>query len=91
MRFPVDVTVGSDEVSQLPAIDEGLQGILLNVEIIIDDRRQGLAEKGEIFHRFVDAVVVDVVACGFCTQDEAIADVLLDKAIEIMAADHRIG
>ncbi len=46
---------------------------------------------GKIFHRFVDAVIVDVVACRFCAQDEVIADILLDKAVSIMAADHGIG
>jgi hypothetical protein len=36
--------------------------------------RHGLAEGGNVFHRFVDALIVDVVACGFCAQDEVIAD-----------------
>ena len=50
------------EFSQLAAIDKGLQDILLHVEIVVVDRRQGVAQDGEIFHRFVDAVVFDVVA-----------------------------
>jgi hypothetical protein len=32
---------------------------------------------GKVFDRFVDAVIVDVVACRFCAQDEVIADILL--------------
>jgi hypothetical protein len=44
-----------------------------------------------VFHRFVDAIVVDVVACRFCAEDEVITNVLLDKAVSVMAADHRVG
>ena len=90
MRFPVDVTVGS-ELSQLAAIDGGFQDILLNVEIVVDDPGEGLAESREIFDCFVEAVIVDVIACRFGTEGEVIADILLDKAICVMAADHRIG
>ena len=79
------------QVSQLAAINKGLQDVLLHVEIVIVDGRQGLAEDRKVFHRFVDAVIVDVVAGRFCAQDEVIADILLDKAVCIMAADHRIG
>jgi hypothetical protein len=59
--------------SQLAAVHKGLQDVLLDVEIVVVDGRHGLAEGGKVFHRFVDAVIVDVVACRFCAQAEVIA------------------
>jgi hypothetical protein len=50
-----------------------------------------LRRTGEIFHRFVDAVIFDVVARRFGAEDEVIADVLFDEAVSIMAADHGVG
>ncbi len=61
---------GFRELPQLAAVDKGLQDILLHVEIVVVDGRHGLAEGGKVFHRFVDAVIVDVVAGRFCAQDE---------------------
>jgi hypothetical protein len=66
-------------------------GLRRPVEIVVVDGRQGLAEDGKVFDRFVDAVIVDVVACQFCEQDEMIADILLDKPVSIVAGDHGIG
>ena len=40
---------------------------------------------------FIDAVIVDVVARCLCPEDEMIADVLLDEAVAIVAANHRVG
>jgi hypothetical protein len=36
-------------------------GLRRPVEIVVVDGRQGLAEDGKVFDRFVDAVIVDVV------------------------------
>ena len=69
------------ELSQLAAIDEGLQNVLLDVEVVIVDRRQGFSENRQIFDGFVDAVIVDVVARRLGPQDEVIANVLLDEAV----------
>src|SRR5215207_1470056 len=55
------------------------------------DRREGGAESREILHRFVDAVIVDIVARRFGAQHEVIAYVLLDEAVAVVAADHRVG
>ena len=44
---------------------------------------------GEIFDRFVHAVVVDVVAGRLGAQHEVIANVLLNEAVAVVAADHR--
>ncbi len=56
MRFPVGVIgVGSVSFSELATIDEGLQNVLLHVQVIvIVDRREGIAGEPEIliFDRF---------------------------------------
>ena len=44
MRFPAEVIVGSASFSQLAAINDGLQDVLLHVEIVVVDGRHGLAE-----------------------------------------------
>ena len=90
MRLPARGDCWFSKFSQLAAINKGLQDVLLHVEIVVVDGRHGLAEGGKVFHRFVDAVIVDVVACRFCAQDQVIADILLDKAVSIMAADQYI-
>ena len=51
------------ELSELATIDEGLQNVLLHVQVIVIDRREGIAENREIFDRFVHAVVVDRNRC----------------------------
>jgi hypothetical protein len=47
--------------SQLPAVDESFYDILLDVQIVVVDRREGAAQGGQVFDGFVDAVVGDVV------------------------------
>ena len=79
------------KLSQLAAIDEGLQDVLLHVEIVVVDCREGTTQSRQVLHRLVHAVVVDVVAGGLGPQDEVIANVLLDEAIAVVAADHRVG
>ena len=78
------------ELSQLTAINEGFQNILLDVEVVIVDLRQRFLESRQIFDGFVDAVIVDVVARGLGPRDDVIANVLLDEAVAIVAANHRI-
>jgi hypothetical protein len=52
--------LGVRELSELATIDEGLQNVLLHVQVVVIDRREGIAENREIFDRFVHAVVVDI-------------------------------
>jgi len=72
-------------------MDKGFQNVLLNVEVVIDDGRKLLSQYGEMFDGFVDGVVVDIIGGRFGTQQEVIADVLLDEAMAIVATNHRIG
>jgi hypothetical protein len=39
---------GFGKVSELPAIDKGFEDIVLNVQVIVDDRRHLVAQRGEI-------------------------------------------
>ena len=75
----------------MAAIDEGLQDVLLDVEVVVVDRREGITESWQILHGFLHAVIVDVVARGLGPQDEVIANVLLDEAVAVVAANHRVG
>jgi hypothetical protein len=76
---------------QVAAIDEGLHNVLLYVQVVVVDRRQRIAQRGEVLHRLVDAIIVDVVARRLGAQNEVIANVLLDEAVAIVAANHRVG
>ena len=78
------------ELSQLTAINEGFQNVLLDVEVVIVDLRQRFLESRQIFDGFVDAVIVDVIARGLGPQDDVIANVLLDEAVAIVAGNYRI-
>ena len=48
--MPVGVIVGSASFAQLAAIDEGLQNVLLYVQVVVIDRGEGIAENRQIFH-----------------------------------------
>ena len=65
-------------------MDKGFQNVLLNVEVVIDDGRKLLSQYGEMFDGFVDGVVVDIIGGRFGTQQEVIADALLDEAMAIV-------
>src|SRR5258708_12456005 len=62
----------------------------MDVEVIMVDRRERFLEDREIFDGLVDAVIVDVVARGLSPQDEVIANILLDEAVAIVTANHRV-
>src|SRR5258705_13322387 len=78
------------ELSQLAAIDKGFQNVLLDVEVIIVDRRERFLEDRQIFDGLVDAVIVDVVARGLSPQHEGTANVLLDEAVAIVTANYLV-
>ena len=60
-------------------------------EIIVADGRQFLSQLWQVLDGFVNAVVSDIIGGRLGAQAQVIADILLDKAIGIMAADDRIG
>jgi hypothetical protein len=72
MRFPA-CDGRLREFSELTTVDEGLQDVLLHIEVIVDDGRKLSAECRKIFGRFVDSVIIDVVAGRLCAQGEVAA------------------
>ena len=67
------------QLSQLPAVDEGFDDVLLHVEVIVVDGRQRVAQRRQVIDGFPDAVVGDVVGRCFGAQDEMIAHVRLRR------------
>ena len=66
---------------ELPTIHEGLQDVLLDVEVAVDDGGQLGPQCGEMLDGLFDAVVGDVVGRRLGAQVEMIADVLFDKPL----------
>jgi hypothetical protein len=76
------------QLTQLPSVDKGLQDVLLDGEIIVTDGRQLVSELGQVFDSLLDPIVGDVIGRCFGAQAQAIADILLEKALSIMTTDH---
>ena len=64
--------------------------VLLNVEVVIDDRGVLLPQCWELVDGFVHEVVVHVVGGGLGPWQKMIGDLLFDKAMAIGTADDRI-
>lgn len=79
------------EPSQLAAVNEGLKDILLDGEIVIVDCRERVPQRREVLDRFVHAIVVDVIARSLGPEDQMIANVLLNEAVAVVAADTGLG
>ena len=82
---------GFGQPLELTAIDKRLEDILLDIQIIVVDRGELVAQGRKVLDSLVDAVVGHVVAGGLGPEDQVVAHVLLDKAVAVMAADHRVG
>jgi len=89
--FAVGQDRGLAELVKLAAIDEGFENVLLNVEVVVDDRGKLLPELGKLVDGFVDGVVVNVVGGRLGAEQEMIADVLFDEAMAIVTANDGIG
>ena len=89
--FPIRKHGGFGQFAQLPAIDERLQDILLDVVIVVDDRGHLLAQLREILNSFFAAVIINIVGSRLGPQQDVIADVLFDEAIAVMTADDGVG
>ncbi len=53
---------GLGQLAQLPTVDKGLQDVLLDILIVVDDLGHSLPESREIFDVLIDAIVVNVVS-----------------------------
>lgn len=91
MRLPVAVMVGLASRLELTAIHKRLENVLLDIQIIVIDRGELVAQGRKVLDSLVHSVVGHVVAGGLGPEDQVVAHVLLDKAVAVMAADHRVG
>jgi len=88
MRLPVAKRVGS---AQVPAVDEGLEDVLLDGEVAVGDGGHSLPQVRQRVNGLGDAEVPgDVVRGRLGTEPKVVADVLLDGAVPVVAADDRI-
>src|ERR687892_269182 len=78
------------QLLQLAVIDKGLQDVLLDVQVGVDDRGLLLAKGGEMVDRLRDCVVPNVVGGRLGAQQQMITHVLLDEPMTIVAADHGV-
>ena len=82
---------GFGQPLELAAIDKRLEDILLDIQVIVIDRRELVAQGRKVLDSLVHAVVGHVVGGGLGPEDQVVAPVLLDKAVAVMAADHWVG
>src|ERR1700731_4461668 len=81
---------GLCQLTQLTSVDEGFQDVLLDAEIVVANGCQLLSQLGEVFHRLLDPIVGDVISRRLGAKAQMIADILLEEAVSIMAANHRV-
>ena len=59
--------------------------------IVVHNPRQFLLQLGQVFDVLIHVIVVDIISGQFGPQQAVVAHVLLEEAIAIVAADHRVG
>jgi hypothetical protein len=89
------LSVGEDgwlgEFPQLAAIDKGLQDVLLDIVIVVDDSRHPLSKFGKVLDVFVDSIVVHVIGGRLGSQYPVVANILLGESVSVVTPDDRIG
>src|ERR1043166_2856669 len=81
---------GLAELAKLAAVHAGLQDVLLGVQITVDDGSGSTSQLRQILDGFVDAVIQDIVGGWLGAQEAPVADILFDKAVLVMGADHGV-
>jgi hypothetical protein len=66
---------GFGQLAQLPAIDERLQDVLLDVVVVVDDRRHLLPKFREMLNGLSTAIIVDIVGSRLGAEKNVIADI----------------
>jgi hypothetical protein len=74
--------------SQLPAVDEGFEDVLLDRQVVVGDGAELSAELWEVLNGLRQTVVGHIVGGGFGPEQEPVPDILLEKAVAVMAANH---
>ena len=82
---------GFGQPLELTAIDKRLEDVLLDIQIIVIDRGEFVAQGRKVLDSLVHSVVGHVVAGGLGSEDQVVAHILLDKTVAVVAADHRVG
>src|SRR6266498_1102519 len=88
--FAVGEDGGLAQGSELAPIDERFQDVLLHMQIGVDNRGQLGPQLGEMVNGLGHPIVRHVVGSGLGTEQEMIADVLLDEPVAVVAADDRV-
>src|SRR5260370_2033550 len=89
--FAVREDGGLAEVSQLAAIEEGFQDVLLNIQVVVNNRGELLAEFWKMVDGLFHGVVGNIVGGGFGAKQKMIANILFDESVAVVTADDRIG
>jgi hypothetical protein len=86
--FPVVEHGRLTEPFHLAPIQECLQNVLLYIQIVVDHLLESLPQFRQVLHGLLSAKIPDIVAGGLRAEGLVIADVLLDTAAFVMAANH---
>jgi len=79
------------QLSQLAAVHERFQDVLLGLVIVVNDLGHPLAEWRQVLDVLVDSIVSDIVGSGLGSQQPVVADVLLGEAVPVVTANNRVG
>ena len=89
--FAVREDGGLAEVPQLTAIEEGFQDVLLNIQIVVNNRGKLLTELRKMVNGLFHSVVGNIVGSGLGAKQEMIANVLFNEPVSIVTTDNGIG
>src|SRR5215469_9903665 len=80
---------GLGELTKLLAVHKGFQNILLYLQIAVDDVPESIPQWRKILHGLTAPVIGRSIVGGRRrAQEETIADILLEEALAVVAADH---
>jgi hypothetical protein len=81
---------GLCQLTQLASVDKGLQDVLLDAKIVVANAGEPVSELWEVLHSLFDPIVGDIIGSRLGAQAQVIADILLEKAVAVVATDHRV-
>src|SRR4051794_38355712 len=78
------------EFAHLSPVYESFHDVLLDVEIIVGNSGHLLAQLRQVLDAFSYPIISHVVGSRFSSQDNVVTNVLLDEAVAVMTANHRV-